>query len=114
MKKMLLALCLSLLASAASYAAQPAPTPVAASPEVVYNLTVTFPSSGVANMSWDPIFGGADPYRVTVTDLDTGQTVASFSTYNLTATVSGLTAGHTGQFKVQKGTNIILIDLVLV
>ena len=56
------------------------------------NGTVTSPSS--ASLSW-PSVSGAYGYRVRVQTVPAGETVGDFLSFNLSASLSGLTTGAT-------------------
>lgn len=75
-------------------------------------LSVNFPVSGTATMVWNAFDNSAEPYTVTVKDRNTGSLVANFTTSNLSATVTGVPAGHVCQYAVQKNANIIIIDII--
>ena len=68
--------------------------------------------NGHATMNWDS-FGDPGPYTVTVTDLTAFNTIASFSTSNTSANISGLTNGHTYRFEVSKAADTVILDLVV-
>ena len=67
---------------------------------------------GRATMSWDS-FGDPGPYAVTVTDLTAFNTIASFTTTNTSANISGLTNGHTYRFEVAKAADTIIIEVIV-
>lgn len=64
-----------------------------------------------ATLNWD-FFGDPGPYAVTVTDLTAFNTIASFTTSNTSAIISGLTNGHTYRFEVVKGYDAVILELV--
>ncbi len=103
---------LSFLVAPASVSvyANPAPVVRVLGETLVYNLYITFPSHGVANMSWDSMPGSGN-YDVLVEDLTSPQTIASFSTSNTWATVNNIPSGHLCRFKVQKVDSYIITEM---
>lgn len=72
-------------------------------------LSVRNIASGTVQMSWTP-FGTAVEYDVTVTDLTSSALIASFSTANTSAIISGLTPGHTYRYEVANSG--IIVDVI--
>lgn len=81
-------------------------------PEGVPIVDIVMGYNGNATMSWDS-FGDPGPYAVTVRDLTAFNTIASFSTTNTSANISGLTTGHTYRFEVAKAADTIIVDIVV-
>lgn len=66
--------------------------------------------SGTIDASWDEI-NGTEAYFLKVDDVTTSEFFTSMSTYNTSATVSGLSSGHTYRFSLKRG-DIIISDLL--
>jgi cytochrome c oxidase assembly protein Cox11 len=74
------------------------------------NLSVTFPASGTAQMNWSFAPVQATSVIIVVIDIVARTNVASFSTNQSSATVTGLKPGHLYQFKVQNGASEIIVE----
>lgn len=83
---------------------------ICVAPTVAPDMSVTFPSSGTANVSWSG-FSGSGDYDVKVEALPLLTLHYHTTTSNTSTTVNGLTSSVTYRYTVTRGSEFIITEL---